>query len=100
MALPLGMSMRSFEVRRRPPLSTWVTFSPLEIANTIPLAITTGSGRDMFLDIHAGVRTGLSSFTSSLKAMTLPAGASPYEIGNLGALDAGGPQAGAYSQRV
>src|SRR5207237_830886 len=99
-AFPTRPSMRSFELSSRPLPSTCVPFSPLEIANTIPLAITTGSGTDIFLDIQAGTRTGLPSLTSTLNAITLPSGASPYWIGNFGAVDTGGPHAGPYSQRV
>src|SRR5437868_4201601 len=84
----------------RPPLSTCLVLSPFEIAKIIPFAITTGSGTDMFLEIQAGTSAGLPSTTSTLNAITLPSGASPFSIGNLGPVDAGGPEAGAYSQRV
>src|SRR5882724_13552333 len=98
-AFPVGVSRRSLEVSNRPLLSTCLTFSPFDSANTIPLAITTGSGYDMSLDIQAGESAGLPSFSSTLKAITLPDGASPCWMGNF-TLDVGGPHAGPYSQRV
>src|ERR1700688_4938098 len=73
--------------------------SPSDNANTSPFAIATGSGTDMSLEFHAGMRTGLLSCTSTLKAMTLPLAVGPYWIANF-ASGAGGPHAGAYSQRV
>ena len=73
--------------------------SPSDNAKTIPLAMITGVGTDMFSEFQAGVSTGLPACTSTLNAITLPSGVSPCCNANLVA-GAGGPQAGAYSQRV
>src|ERR1700683_4605965 len=73
--------------------------SPSDRAKTIPFAIITGVGTDMFSEFQAGVNTGLPASKSTLNAITLPSGVSPCCKANLVA-GAGGPQAGAYSQRV
>src|ERR1700722_19285500 len=73
--------------------------SPSDRAKTIPLAMITGVGTDIFGEFQAGVSTGLPACNSTLNAITLPSAVSPCCKANL-VSGAGGPQAGAYSQRV
>src|ERR1041385_2639459 len=70
-----------------------VSFAPVDKPNTIPLAITTGSGRLKSPDIQAGSRIGfwvLGSATT-LNDMMLPWGFSPLVIGKCTPVAEGGP---------
>ena len=65
----------------------------------MPFAMTGGAGVMRSRDIHAGVNTVFSSFSSTLNATMLPCGASPLVRGKL-AFGCFGPQTGARTQRV
>jgi GxxExxY protein len=99
----LGLEVERFPVQairsfRVAPIPLWRGFSPLAKANTMPLAMTGGSGTAMSLETHIGSATGLASFRLSRKAMMLPLSDIPYIRSNLASL-AGGPHIGTYSQR-
>src|SRR5579862_938960 len=98
MAWP-ALALRSSTLSRLPLGPNCTGESPSDSANTIPLAMITGVGTDMFSEFQAGVNTGLPACSSTLNAITLPSGVWPCSNANLVA-GVGGPQAGAYNQRV
>src|SRR5262249_23262494 len=91
---------RSLVFMPRPAASDCRTSSPLQSANTTPLAMIGGSGTLRSREIHAGTISGAPFFAVMRKAMMLPCGVGPLVMANGFALGCGVPQAGAKSQRT
>src|SRR5579863_8212923 len=100
MAWPGAVLRRSFESINPPELFACNAFSPLDTTKTTPFATIGGSGTFILREIQAGAAASFPSFSSTLKAMILPSGASPLVIGKAGAFEFNGPQPGRYSQRL